>query len=664
MEIIKDVIAGLAVVAIAWAIGLPLFVARQISRRLSGWRLSKNLATGLFTKAALDNAVSYYVRPMYSNLDPANEWEPAIALINARADLFDMMKRFLHTQFVDQKHMLLFADSGMGKTSFLLNYLNYNYRLFNVRKKKILFVSLGQASADELLRSVPIANRGDINLFLDALDEDPRAMGDVQARVQELLFMAEGFRTVVITCRSQFFRSDEHIPVRTGLVKVGPVPLGREKHYSFFRVYLSPFDEAQVSNYLSKRFPGIFAFNERRRAAAMVARIPSLSVRPMLLAHMPEMLESGQCIATTVEVYEVMVAAWVRRESAWIEPQDLEALSQSLADDLYAKRVERGGEFAEPDEITSLALDFGISISPDLATSRSLLNRTGDGRYKFAHRSIMEYFVVKSLLERQPEEEVALTDQMAHFLFERLGCWSDPVQALISTSTVSVMFITPSKRLGLETNFELFRPLAEVANIQEILRIDCHSVISSTPAHNLEELVADMSMSAFAVDVAQLREVRILFERLTSSRSSSKAHISIWMNSYFAVTEVEINDRALAHALAASGPPGQEILLSASPAALTNQLSRAIWTRSSRVCVPPLTIRENPVSLRGNGGVGFYYDPSRNNLAVSVLKLQDPHGPFSAFGIFGAPVQTLSVSDRPYALVAANARNAWRELPA
>lgn len=647
MEILNNVVATLVAAVIIWAIGLPGIGYRKLSSLIKGFRVRRKLATGLFDQQALQAATRYYIRPLYSNVDPANEWEPAHALINARSDLFAMVDRFLKTDFVEQKHMLLFADSGMGKTSFLLNYLDHNYRFTNFRKQKILLVPLSQKSSDAIVEGIPLGERGEINLFLDALDEDPRAMCDVQGRIQQLLALAENFRTVIITCRSQFFRSDEQIPVRTGLAKLRPVPLGKPKHYDFFRVYLSPFDDDQVKRYLRIRFPGLIGLPSRHRAKKLVDSIPSLAVRPMLLAHLPDVLKSNQKIRYAADVYQAMVNAWVQRESDWVDPAALMRFSERLALDLYSQRSRGVGETIDPDEISQITNEIGIPVA-DLATSRSLLNRTGDGRYKFAHRSIMEFFVTESLLASKPRLETSLTDQMARFLFERLGCWSDEMANLASASGVSIRFVEPHRRLGLATSYGLYQPIHEDVSMGDVLRLKCHSTVNQLGGLTLDQLLTDLCRTSFGVDVSQVADIRLILEESPTSRSSYVIRISAWMNSYCAITEVEV-PRVVASLLGLSEAERIPVMLSASPAPGTSELFRAKWTLGSRIDMPAIRGFRAPLLPEG---IAIQYKEESNNLLVSILdKALDPPGPIDTFGILGSPKDRSPVKNRPYGLI-------------
>ena len=151
----------------------------------------------------------------------------------------------------------------------------------------------------------------------------------------------------------------------------------------------------------------------------MIKKIELLSVRPMLLAYIPDLLESGAKIEYAFQLYEVLVEKWLKRESAWVKPEDLRQFSEKLAVDLYAHRERRGAERIPRVELAGLAKEWNIPLDDWQLTGRSLLNRNAEGNYKFAHRSIMEYLFVKRLVDGDPAcDEIELSDQMKAFVRE------------------------------------------------------------------------------------------------------------------------------------------------------------------------------------------------------------------------------------------------------
>lgn len=406
--------AGVAVGLVQAAALVAPILRDRAARRL----LERELAQGPFDSATIERSTRYYIRPRFTNIDPSGEAEYRGILAAAREDLFSAIDRWLSDPH-PQRHLLLLAESGIGKTSFVLNYFAYNRRRASRRRSDLVLVALGRHDADERIRAV--ANPQRKAIFLDAFDEDVLAIEDHRRRIRELMGLCEAFRAVVVTCRTQFFLRDEEIPQETGIVRVTPRGAGESGTYTFWKLYLAPFDDDDVARYLGRRYR-FWQGRARRQAAAVVRLAPTLSLRPMLLAHVPELLEREQRIQHAFELYDVMVEAWLQRESRWADPKALRRIAELLAVDLYTKRQERRGEALPAHELAPYVASHGLpSLETWKLTGRSLLNRDAVGNYKFAHRSIMEHLFVERLYVHGDPACFGkeLTDQMNEFLLAR-----------------------------------------------------------------------------------------------------------------------------------------------------------------------------------------------------------------------------------------------------
>lgn len=403
-------------------VGVGVAVATTLATKTYPWlkakadrrSLQKRMGAELFPAASIERSVRYYVTPFCQNVDPATGDEPS-AIYSVKQDLFKALDDAL-SHPTEYKYLILLADSGMGKTSALINYYVRHLRRWS-RKSEIHLVPLNIPDADERIAAIP--DKSNTVLFLDALDEDTLAIVDHVERIRLLLKLTREFGRVVITCRTQFFPKDEEIPQETGILKVGGRPAGEKAEYVFHKLYLSPFTDSQVSKYLNRRYPR-WRYLRRSKAKRMVQKIPNLTVRPMLLAHIDELVEANVKISYSHELYEEMIEAWLKREEGFItHKEDLRQFCQLLAVDLYTKRQERGAERVPRAELTSLANAWNIPLDDWKLGGRSLLNRDAQGNYKFAHRSIMEYLFVKSFTQGGVEyTDLELTDQMKLFLSE------------------------------------------------------------------------------------------------------------------------------------------------------------------------------------------------------------------------------------------------------
>ena len=123
-------------------------------------------------------ATRYYVQPDGANVDPAQEAEMRHAAV-VPGNLFHAIDQYLsghspHATHV--RHLLLLADSGMGKTSFVLNYYARNQQLPSRQRQRLAVVPLG--IPDALEKIMGIQHKAETTLFLDAFDEDTKAIQD------------------------------------------------------------------------------------------------------------------------------------------------------------------------------------------------------------------------------------------------------------------------------------------------------------------------------------------------------------------------------------------------------------------------------------------------------------------------------------------------------
>jgi hypothetical protein len=412
-ELIKGIAAAIG------AIG-GLITAAKAS--FEGWNRWRDLRTLKplpgYTLPEIENAIRYYIPPDCQSIDPggAEEFRHVASL---RAPLFGQVDRLLADPG-QYKFIFVLADSGMGKTSFLLKfYARHHARLR--RPFRLQLFPLNRPETGSHIQAIPAAERGGTVLLLDALDEDGQAIKDHRARLADLLTLAQDFRAVLITCRTQFFPKDAEIPVETGVMKLGPVRAGETRVHYFHKLYLAPFSNPQVDLYLRRRF-GILHRRKRQAARDIAGKLKDLVARPMLLAHVEDLIRTDKPIQYPFQAYEEMVRAWLEREKGLVsDTSALRKFSGKLAVDIYLRRADRQGMERIPGaEIEPLALQFGITgLAEWQLRGRSLLNRDAEGNYKFAHRSIMEYLVATQWIAGQlPNYEQAPTDLINTFVVE------------------------------------------------------------------------------------------------------------------------------------------------------------------------------------------------------------------------------------------------------
>ncbi|MCP4700104.1 MAG: pentapeptide repeat-containing protein, partial [Gammaproteobacteria bacterium] len=258
------------------------------------------------------------------------------------------------------------------------------------------------------------------------------AWGNIRQRLLELLEQTKNFRRVIISCRTQFFPDDgkELDPFGSpGRVAVGP-----------FRcpiLFLSLFDDQRVEEYLRKRFPSRWyqftpqrkkAASGREKASRILDKMESLRFRPLLLAHIEDLVEVREKDWNAYRIYGALIDAWLRREEGKIRKLH-KGVVEKLPDkkDLL-KACVKVAEFMQRQgkkTITEPALQSLVTVADDSITylrdfnigGRSLLNRNSNRAFRFSHYTIQEYLlaygIVKGYLKDEP---IRATDQMLLFL--------------------------------------------------------------------------------------------------------------------------------------------------------------------------------------------------------------------------------------------------------
>ncbi len=379
--------------------------------------------------------LSYYVVPNCQHHNPADHDEDERSRSYVKAPVYDTLQAFLGTETLmrdGRNQLFILADAGMGKTTLLLMLKMWHLFAFWPQGYDCLLLKLGDNSLELINKH---KGKADTVLLLDALDEDPKAHGRIDERLKELLEASRNYRQVLITCRTQFFPS-------TGLDPFGDagrVTLGGDRCPMLF---LSLFDDKQVEAYLRKRFPDPWhsffsrkADPRRLKAQTLLASMRSLRFRPLLLAHVDELLKAKERLSNPYEIFQALVRVWLVREIGKMQKQNLKPIPSEQ--ELWAacrllavylqtigKReldVEALGELMRhlPAVQHLEKLDFG---------GRSLLNRNSKREYRFSHYSIQEFLVVHGLchdvlqqdLARCPEParggSIKLTMQMLAFL--------------------------------------------------------------------------------------------------------------------------------------------------------------------------------------------------------------------------------------------------------
>ncbi|MDX1906389.1 MAG: formylglycine-generating enzyme family protein [Bacteroidia bacterium] len=357
-----------------------------------------------FSEAEVERARKYYVETQGQNVPPSRDQEPGRP--NAFTNRSPLIPQFLNEAFAnkdeDHRFYLVLADSGMGKTTFMINlYLRY---LEHTQGKahQIRLYPLGYPDVQQEVRKLVEEGKDrDTILLLDAFDEDGEAARDYRKRMDEWVLLFKNFREVVMTSRTQFFPDEA---ATTGLLSIPRSDPARPGFHQFKVMYLSPFSDADIKTYLNKKFPGrgLAAREQRELASRIVAQSPYLMVRPMLLAHIDDLMAgSGRTYQRTCDIYQVLIDKWLdreamrKRENPDLFRMELIRFSEDFAAAVYQVWIREERLHLSPAELTAFAAAYQIKLDEVDMTSRSLLNRDALGNVKFSHKSVLEFFLAR-----------------------------------------------------------------------------------------------------------------------------------------------------------------------------------------------------------------------------------------------------------------------------
>lgn len=411
-------------------------------RVINPYMVYKKRVDFYYTRSIRKAISKYYIPTRAQDIDPCDHEEIRENNGKYLSQLlvpFFCKRAFARSSF--GKYYLVLADSGMGKSTFLLRlYRQYLFR-FSFGKKPVELVPLAYKNCIKTINA--IQNKENTILLLDALDENPDAIKNYEYFFQELLGATEKFYKIVITCRTQFFPSNEKEPSCTGFIRAG---MGK-KADEITKKYLSPFSDDEVKRYLRKHY----RFNKkmRNKAFSIVQKVPSLMARPVILNWMDFLCDASQEYDYTFLIYTTILDKWIERERLSGSSEKLREFSIAIAEYMFENRA-TSMPASKVEQIASLN---GIEIEPIIAKSRSLLNRNSAGEYKFAHRSFLEYLMVYSVFTKQYSLEtmkyIFTSSGTKRFLFEILlhsatlkyywdsigrRTWSEDVQSMLNTS--------------------------------------------------------------------------------------------------------------------------------------------------------------------------------------------------------------------------------------
>ncbi len=411
----EEASASLSTAIIFALLSRGLWLFKKINIRQRDAKIAKNLYPQ-FDLKSIKEATSNYIPTHSQNASPTLEEEPGFSsrhVFRKKLIPFLLKDGFDEMKGANKFHIVL-ADSGMGKTTFMVNlYMKY-VSFWNFGKKnRIRLFRLGSPDSLDLVKKIDPEESKNTILLLDALDEDPFIITqDTQTskedafieRVDKIIDTVKNFKEVVFTCRTQYFPNQEDNPYELKVKR--PDEKG---YYILKKLYLSPFNRKEIKKYLNKQYPRykVWSNSEKRRAMSIIENTPKLVVRPMILRYIKDLAEQGKTYNTTFEIYETLIQKWYEREAYKRKYQkdrrefikNLNNLSIEFATLIIDRYCNNKGLSISADDAILIAAKNNIKLTPNEITGQSLLTCDGYNNWKFAHKSILECYIAKIIFK-------------------------------------------------------------------------------------------------------------------------------------------------------------------------------------------------------------------------------------------------------------------------
>jgi hypothetical protein len=277
----------------------------------------KNNLHPYYSSQTIKYAKENYIRTKCQNIDPANElnYKSTFAFSTKEDLLAFFLKKVFKIQDNETKFYLILADSGMGKSTFMLNLFSKATSLlswFSIKSKIKLF-PLGENLPDLTARIQQTENQHKTILLLDGFDEIPTVdNNNIKERFDDIIDLVKNFKVVIITCRTHFFSSESDEPFE---LKVKKFNTNGNGYHQVKKLYISPFDDIDIRKYINKSFK-FYQFRRKKTAYEIIHNTGDLMVRPMLLSYIADLtMINRQKLRSNFEVYESLIDSWMNRES-------------------------------------------------------------------------------------------------------------------------------------------------------------------------------------------------------------------------------------------------------------------------------------------------------------------------------------------------------------
>lgn len=419
------------------------------------------------------NNYDLFIPTNFQNRPPNDYPDPhdSISVSNTNPLIPKYLKEVLVEKNTNDNLFCVLAGSGMGKTTFAVH-LFRDY-IYNYTSSSLPYdISLLSLSDEKVLDKIShIENPKEHILILDALDENRQALNDFSKFISSLEDAIKDFRVVIVTCRTQFFKTEEQELKESKLRNYG----SNKGFRSYNRQYISPLTDDEIFVYLGKKYSlksirpkEIYVnYKKRKKAKRLISSCGNIMVRPLMLSYIDDLLDSQANITTMNEMYHLLIGKWIWREAQLADPAErsnikgaIWNLSQQLAINMYQNREVRNGYYISMDDFKEFKKVNGFDQIKYSFDSRSLINRNSQGEIKFAHRSFLEFFLAK---ERQDNPYFILNfdgmDMAFRFFMDVVlaGLKEEVKNRNIICSEIAPMLLSGVETIGLES-IEFLRP--------------------------------------------------------------------------------------------------------------------------------------------------------------------------------------------------------------
>ncbi len=355
------------------------------------------------------------------------------ASINGKSKTFDLLSQ-VQAFLKDKKVILLTGDSGAGKTT------------FNRLLEKHLWDNKKADDAIPLFISLPSIDKPEHDLIAKALKK--RGLSELQIqklKKEKFVFILDGYDEIrqtqnlyvsnsinkpdgwqgrmVISCRSEYLGQDYQSRFQSN-------PIEKDKDTAFQEVVVLPFSKEESDHYLEKYVTHTstgWTVQAYQEAFSQQSNLKDLISNPFLLRVVLEALPyvekkggAGSAIQLRLDLYDQFVRSWFERNQQRLSNQSLTGTKKEifsvLSDEGFAKH---GIAFVQ-----ALAVHLYIENAGKPIVDYSSLNDKGNWKdaffdrteenqllreawplirsgteYRFIHKSLLEYFVARSLFE-------------------------------------------------------------------------------------------------------------------------------------------------------------------------------------------------------------------------------------------------------------------------